>query len=256
MDGKVIAIARYPMKGMSGEALDKATLAPGTGVPGDRRFAILRPGARADLDGFTPKSAFFQLARDPKLATLSVAWEDDSAHLQISRNGRPVARGQPLNPVGRALLEQFFSAFLGAVGGAPKIAARADADGGKGFWDVAEPLVSIINATSLNELARAGEAPAAAERFRGNLLVDLGEPWAEDAWVGAQFKIGGVTFEGVEAVTRCAATNVAPTGDPQAGVRDRNYPRLLDAAFARETFGVYARVISEGDILSGQAFAN
>ncbi|MEM6491253.1 MAG: MOSC domain-containing protein, partial [Pseudomonadota bacterium] len=221
------------------------------GLPHDRRVAILRAGARLE-DGFTPKSAFHQLVRDAKLAALTCHWEDDSGHLQIMRDGKPVARGAPDTPVGQALLAQFFSAFLGVAGGGVKVVARPAKDGAQGFWDIPETWVSILNAASLRELERVDDgAPAAAERFRPNLVVDLGAPWAEDGLVGAQFRIGDVAFEGVEPITRCAATSVAPSGDPEAGARDRNYLRLMSDSFDRMECGVYARVIGQGAIAIG-----
>lgn len=248
MVGTVLNIARYPVKGFNGEALDAVTLAPGAGLPGDRRFAVLRPGAKLEAEGHTPKTAFLTLSRDPKIATLDVRWEPESEHLQILRGGRPVARGQPGNPVGRALLDQFFAAWLGSVAGTPKIVAREGDDGAAGFWDVAEPLVSILNAASLAELARVAGAPAEAARFRGNILVDGDAPWMEDDLVGARFTIGGVTLEGVESITRCAATNVGPAGAADAGERSRNFPRLLQQAFDRDSCGLYARVVDGGDL--------
>lgn len=249
----VLQIARYPLKGANAQRLDRVALTPGAGLPGDRRFALLRPGAKIEPHAFAPKSAFFQLARDPRLAAIDVAWEEETQHLQIRRAGRPVARGQPLNPVGRALLDQFFAAYLGAVGGAPKIVARGDAFGLEGFWDVEEPLVSILNLASLREVSRVGGAEAEPARFRGNLLVDLGRPWAEDALAGRRFTIGAAAFEGVEPITRCAATNVAPAGEPDAGARDRNYPKLLNDAFGRGACGLYARVVGAGAVAVGDA---
>lgn len=251
MSETVIALARYPVKGFNAESLPAVTLRPGAGLPADRRLAVLRPGARLEVEGHTPKSAFLTLARDPKIATLDVRWEGGSAHLQILRGGRPVARGQPDTPVGRALLDQFFAAWLGSTAGSPKIVACEDEGGGSGFWDVAEPLVSIVNAASLAELARVGNAPAEAERFRGNIVIDGGVAWREDALVGQRFTIGDVAFEGVEPIIRCAATNVSPAGAADSGARHRNYPRLLQQAFDRDSCGLYARVIAGGALRPG-----
>ena len=38
----VASLHRFPVKGLAGESLDAIDLAPGAGVPDDRRFAILR----------------------------------------------------------------------------------------------------------------------------------------------------------------------------------------------------------------------
>lgn len=248
---RLLRILRYPVKGLTAEPLDDATLTPGAGLPHDRRVAILRPGAKAE-DGFTPKSAFHQLVRDSKLATLDCKWEEDSNHLQILRDGRPVARGQPDTPIGKALLEQFFSAFLNPAGGGVKIVARSDRAGGEGFWDIPDPWLSIVNAASLREMARVDDgAPAAAERFRPNLEVDLLRPWAEGDLVGVRFRLGDAVLEGVEPIVRCAATSVAPSGTPEAGTRDRNYLRLLSTSFGRTECGIYARVVEAGRIAPG-----
>src|SRR3954452_4548231 len=46
MQNTVAAIYRYPVKGLSAEALDRVTLAPGDCLPQDRRFAIALPSTR------------------------------------------------------------------------------------------------------------------------------------------------------------------------------------------------------------------
>ena len=46
---KIEALTRFPIKGLSGEALDGVTLEAGQGFPGDRKFGFARPNS-----GFVP----------------------------------------------------------------------------------------------------------------------------------------------------------------------------------------------------------
>ena len=66
---RIAALVRYPVKGLSPEALEAVDLRPGTGFPDDRRFAIA-PGTTAydqTEPAWLPPSAFLQLKRNERL---------------------------------------------------------------------------------------------------------------------------------------------------------------------------------------------
>ena len=60
---------------------------------------------------------------------------------------------------------------------------------------------------------RADEGPLPMVRFRPNLVVSGGEPWAEDGW--RRLRIGSAEFRVVKGCDRCAI----PTTDEQTAVR-------------------------------------
>ena len=70
----------------------------------------------------------------------------------------------------------------------------------------------VIGQSSLDELNRKLEQPVSIKRFRPNFVFMDGLPHEEDTW--RNFKIGGVSFEGVKPCARCVLTTVNPeTGE-------------------------------------------
>jgi len=249
MSAVITHIYRYPVKGLRAEPLARVTLAPGRALPHDRRFALAHGSARFDgAPHWLPKHNFLMLARNPRLAALETRFDPATEVLTVARHGRTVARGKPADPAGRAVLEQFFAAYLGdEARGRPRIVEAA----GQPFSDVPEPRLSLINLASVGELARVVGAAVDPRRFRGNLYLDGVGPWREFAWLGQELAVGAARLRVVERIGRCAATNVAP----ETGVRDSNLPRALARGFGHADMGVYAEVLTGGAIAVGDRLA-
>jgi uncharacterized protein YcbX len=246
--GKVEAIYRYPVKGLSAEALTRVALTPGEGVPLDRAFALALGTTRFDpaKPEFMPKAFFLMLMRDEKLAALATRYDSETATLEIMRSGKRVAAGRLDQPAGRAVIEQFFAAYVGAAArGTPKVVQAP----GHAFTDVPEKTVTLINMASVADLARVVGRPVDPLRFRANLVVEGLKPWAEKAWVGREIAIGGARFRVTGQIDRCAATNV----EPGTGERDMTLPKTLMSAFGGNLFGVYLEVIEGGEVALGDA---
>jgi uncharacterized protein YcbX len=79
----------------------------------------------------------------------------------------------------------------------------------------------LVGRASLDDLNARLAAPVEIERFRPNLVVDGGAPYAEDGW--ARLAIGRLRFRGVKRCDRCAVTTV----DPRTGVRGHEPLRTL-----------------------------
>ena len=240
-------ICRYPVKGLSPERLPWVALTADRALPQDRRFAIARTAVRPGdptADGWQPKSAFYQLQRDERLAQLRVAFDDDSEQLVLFRHGRQVAQGKAGDPLGRTLLTQFLTAFLAADGqGTPRLVEAK----GFAYTDVPDPLISLANLASIADLERIVGRPVEPLRFRANLYFEGAPAWEELKWIGCRLTIGGVTFKVVDAIERCAATNV----DPETAERDLNLPLALQRGFGHCQMGVYLRVIEPGQVAAG-----
>jgi uncharacterized protein YcbX len=238
-------IYRYPVKGLSAESLDRAELAAGAGLPYDRRFALAHGSTRFEgAPHWLPRHNFLMLARNPRLAALQARFDPDTEVLTVARHGREVARGKATEPIGRAILEEFFAAYLGdEVRGRPHLVEAA----GQPFSDTDAPRLSIINLASVRDLERVVPAPVDPLRFRGNLYLDEAEPWAEFAWIGQQVTVGSARLSIVARIERCVATNV----DPRTGVRDRKIPLALRQGFGHVDLGVYAEVVGDGAIAVG-----
>ncbi|MEQ8815653.1 MAG: MOSC domain-containing protein [Thalassobaculum sp.] len=242
----VAALQRYPVKGLSAQALATVELRAGRAIPHDRRFAVAH--GTAPIDPAAPKwlskAHFLQLMSNPRLAALSVEYDPETTTLVLQRGGRTVARGALSTQTGRTVIEQFFAAYLKAeLRGAPRLVDRGD----ESFSDADAPFVSIINRASVADLERVVGRPVDPARFRGNILLDGAAPWVEFGWVGRRLRIGSAELTVEERIGRCAATNV----DPSTGQRDLTVPRDLLRGFGHEDCGIYARVTLGGQVVPG-----
>lgn len=249
---RIAQIYRYPVKGLSPEPLSSVAVTAGEALPLDRAFALAHGSTQFDAlnPQYLPPSKFLMLKRNERLAVLRSRYNDETHTLVIERDGKQVARGLIDQPVGRKMIEQFFAAYLGdEVRGIPKL-LRAS---GHSFSDVPQKVLSLINISSIRELERVMGRQLDPLRFRGNLYFDIGEPWQEFDWCGNEILLDGPTgqvrLRGVSRIERCAATNV----DPETGERDAHIPKALQAAFGHVDMGIYAEVISDGRIATGDA---
>jgi MOSC domain-containing protein len=242
----VVDICRYPVKGLNAESLDEVALAPGARLPEDRRFALAHAASHftpMEL-GWLPKGEFLTLVRSERLALLRARFEAETGHLAIERAGKQVARARATEPVGRSILEQFFSAFLRTESqGAVRIAEAP----GIAFTDTSTPFISIINLASVRDLERVVGAPVDPLRFRANLYIDGGAAWEEFGWLGRELSVGAARLAVVERIGRCGATNV----DPASAERDLNIPLALQRGFTHTDMGIYARVATGGAVKRG-----
>jgi len=185
------------------------------------------------------------LMRHEKLAALKTEYDDATTALTVKRMGKQVSRGKLNDPLGRAMIEDFFAAYMArAVPARPRI---VEADAGIALTDVETPLISMINLASVRDLERVMGVPIDPMRFRGNIYFDSDRPWSELDWVGQDIAIGLVRCHVVEPTGRCAATCV----DPATGLRDHNVPKALQQGFGHTNMGIYVRITSNGEIAVG-----
>lgn len=246
MSVTIAEIRRYPVKGMTGEALDETSLAPGEGLPHDRRFALAPSASRFDRSSpdWMPKRHFLQLMSDERLALLETHFEPDSGILTISRDGRQVVRGDITQQLGRTLVEQFLQAFIPAgPRGNPHIVEVS----GRMLTDTPDKYLSILNLASVKDIERVSRSPVDPRRFRCNLHLDGLPAWAEMGLVGQEIGINEVRLEVVETIDRCAATEV----NPESAERDLPMLNVLRQGFGHTKCGIYARVVTGGRIRKG-----
>ncbi len=254
------AIYRYPVKGLSPEPLARTVLKPGETVPGDRLYAIENGPSGFDpaAPAYLSKQHFLMLMRNERLAALRTAFDQSSHTLTIKapslpspargggKGGGDVARGDLRTGDGRAAIEKYFAAFCAdELRGPPKI-LHAE---GHSFSDVARKVVSIINLDSVAAIERIVNAPVNPLRFRGNVYVEGWPAWSELDLVGEQLAVGATKtrLKIVKRIVRCAATNV----DPDTGTRDLNVPQALMRNLGHGECGIYAEVVSAGEIAIG-----
>jgi uncharacterized protein len=218
---EIISLYRYPVKGLSPEPLESAALKADSHFPGDRMFAV-----ENGPSGFDPRAAeqmpkikFLMLMRNERLARLKTRYDDGSGVLSISQ-------AEELRGVPRLLT----------------------APPGFRFMDSRNGFLSIIDLASIAAIAKAaGRKAIDPLRFRANIYVAGLGAWSEFDLVGKQVKLGGATLEIIKPIDRCAATDV----DPSTGIRDLRMVELLEQKFGHNDCGVYARIVSGGDIKKG-----
>jgi uncharacterized protein YcbX len=231
--GEVEALFRYPVKSMSGEALEAADLG-WHGVDGDRRLAFRRTD---DRGGFP----FLTASKLPELILYAP-----------ERRGTAVAGNLPTHvrtPEGQelAIFGPELAADVGRRHGSPVEMMHLN----RGIFD--EASISLISRATVGEIARLSAQPADVRRFRPNILVASARsiPFEEDEWVGGVLSFGETDEAATVGVTnydeRCATVNF----DPDSA---RIAPEVLKAIVRARgnKAGVYATVTRRGRVAVGQ----
>lgn len=250
--GRVVALAAYPIKGLSATPHTRIRFTAGQGVPHDREWALARPdgayreGAREPL----PKDQFFMLARDARLAGLATHVEPEGETLVVRVRGHDVLQTSLSTSEGRGEVQRFFARVLDLPGGCEPLVVR---EPGRRFTDVSVVsdammhAVSFINLQSIRALEERVGVPIDPARFRANILFDGMPAFSELRLVGDEIRVGSARFRAVLNTRRCAATEVNPVD----ARRDLPIPRLLVQHFGANEMGVYAEVVEGAEVEVG-----
>jgi uncharacterized protein YcbX len=245
---RVEHIYRYPVKGLTAEALEEALLSPGACLPHDRRFALAQGDAPMDPAAPTwlPKRNFGCLAYNARLAAVHSAFDPKTGTLAIRPAEGPALLASTRTEEGRAEIAAFLAGILGEEArGTPRFIEAP----GHNFTDVAAKCVSIIGLASLRALEDKAGMRLDPLRFRANLYVSGGKPWAEFDLLGQEVLLGGARLRVFKRIIRCPATEV----NPETAERDATPPQWLRQHFGHADLGVYAEVLEGGRIAVGDA---
>ena len=245
---RIETIYRYPVKGLTAEALEEATLTPGETLPHDRRFALAQGDSPFDpaAPAWLPKRNFACLMVNERLALAHSGFDARTGELAIRLPGAPPFVGDTRSEDGRAAIAAHLAAYMGEEArGTPRFVEAP----GHSFSDVAKKVVSIIGLSSLHALEQAAGATLDPLRFRANIYVSGGSPWAEFDLIGREILLGQARLRVVKRIVRCPATEV----NPATGQRDADPPRWLRQHFGHADLGVYAEVLEGGRITVGDA---
>ncbi len=246
MQARIQAIYRYPVKGLSAQPLQRATLRPGQTLAADRLYAIENGPTGFDpaRPAYFPKQRFLMLMRNERLAALQTEYDEPTHTLTVRHDKRQAVQADLRTREGRAAVEAFFARYCAdELRGPPKVLFGA----GHGFSDVAKKVVSFINLASVAAIEKAVGAPVNPVRFRANVYVDGWPAWHEFELLDREITAGSARLKVVKRIVRCAATEV----DPATGIRDLQIPAALQRAFRHGDCGVYAEVIDGGEIAVG-----
>lgn len=244
---RIERLYRYPVKGLTPEALEQAHVEPGGALPWDRAFALAQGDARLDPASpvWLPKTNFMCLMANAEIARLRASFNDRTGILAI-RAPDGAIEADALSEAGRAEIAAFLTRFLGpAARGTPRFLHIP----GHVFGDQRRPVLSLNNLASLADLEARVGARRHKRRFRANIWFSGAAPWAELGWVGRDVLVGQARLRITRPTTRCPATEV----NPETAERDANPVAELKAGYGHADLGVHAEVIEGGVIAMGDA---
>jgi uncharacterized protein YcbX len=245
---RVEHIYRYPVKGLSAEALPEVHLDAGEPLPGDRRFALAQGDAPFNEAAPTwlQKQHFAMLMQNERLAALHAAWDDRREVLVVRPPDGAALTASTATEGGKAEIAAWLAAFLGPEArGRPRFVTAP----GHSFSDHRNKVVSLINLASLAALEQAMGRSLDPLRFRANVYFSGLAPWAEFDWVGRSIELGRATLTITKRIPRCPATEV----NPVTAKRDCDPVAALRAGFGHPDLGVYGRVENSGRVAVGDA---
>lgn len=251
--GSVVAIYRYPIKGLSAEKMDRVVLTAGECLPNDRRFAIALGSTRFDPDHpkWLPKTHFVMLMRDEKLAQLQTRFDPESGGLAITKDARVLLHARLTDTEGCSVVAEFFTNFLSdSVNGPLRVVSapgHAFADARRRANATTDKYVSLINRPSIAALETAIGVSVDPIRFRANIYFEGAPAWSELDWIDGEIGLGAARLRVISPITRCAATQV----NPVTAERDLDIVAALERAFGHTNMGVYAEVVGGGEIAIG-----
>ena len=238
---------RYPVKGLTAEAIETTEIAPSGLFPWDRAFALAQGDAPLDpaRPAWLAKRHFLCLMANPGAARLRASFDPRHAVLALSGPAGGIAEN-PFAPAGQARLGAFLTAFLGPEArGTPRFWHIP----GHVFADDARPVISLVNLASLADLAARAGAPRHRLRFRANIYLAGAPAWAEFGWQGREIALGGARLRVLNPIQRCPAIAV----NPETAEIDTDGPQELRRLYGHPHFGVFAEVLEGGRLALGDA---
>lgn len=251
MNAKIEQLTFYPIKGLSGQSLDKVDLVQAQGFPFDRAFGFARPDSGFDPQNPKPlpKTKFVVLAQDAQLATLKTRFNVETNSLEITL-GDATTTFDTSTSQGQWDAAVFLSDHLGFE---PDMTPTLYSAHPHRFTDVSvvSPqmmnAVSLINQDSVAAFSKQVDQDVSPGRFRGNIVFSGVSAFEELTWVDRTLAVGDVRLKVVRRTKRCAATEV----NLDTGERDLKVPKLLYDNLGHMDMGIYAEVTRGGQIKPG-----
>ncbi|TBN38710.1 MOSC domain-containing protein [Paracoccus subflavus] len=251
MTAHLAHIRRHPIKSVGGEGLDNVILAAARRLPGDREWAVLTETGEHNAQGgqiggqpdrWLPKSCFVRGVRSSQVQAISGGW-NRTGGLTLRHPTQPDLVIDPETDSDR--LVEWLRPLWPSDAPAPTRLVR-----GAAIWtDQKWPWISILSLTSLAELKERTGQSLGIHRWRGNLWVDGWQPWAERNLIGRILRIGKAELRVTDHIGRCEAT----CADTETGNRDIDMLATLERLYGHTDFGIFAEVVTGGDIVLGDA---
>lgn len=241
---------RFPVKGLSAEAIEAAAVEEGGAIPWDRAFALAQGDSGFDpaAPAWLAKDSFMCQKRNARIALLRSMFAPRSGVLAIVAPDGGAVMENAFSAAGRAGIGAFLAGYLGEEArGEPRFHYVP----GHVFCDQRRPVVSLINLASWRDYQDRVGQRRHRRRFRANVWFSGARAWAEFDWVGKTLHLGGAVLRVTRRISRCAATEV----NPLTGERDANPVEELRALYGHVDLGIHAEVIEGGTFEVGDAMA-
>jgi uncharacterized protein len=249
-------IIRYPIKGFNGISLNETSLKAGQAIEFDRRFAFIKEKEKFQPEEpvYLPKNHFLMLLKNPKLVNLRLSMDtDDKITLYDPAQKKTISA--VLNNLGdiEKLNDFMFSYLKDELDEKPQFVQASPTFQKKGhmFSDIPQQYVSIINSNSVRDFEEKTGLCIDVNRFRGNIILDGLDPWAEFDLLDKTFTLGDVKFKAMEKIGRCGATHV----NTVSAERDLNILKLLQNTYSHTQMGIYAEVVGGGCLKINDQFS-
>jgi uncharacterized protein len=239
---------RYPVKGLTAEALDQAEVETGGAIPWDRAFALAHGDSGFDPQNPTwlPKWNFLCQMKHAKAALLFSVFDPGAKTLRIRAPDGSGIETNVMTEAGRQRVAAFLTDYLGdEARGQPQFHHIP----GHVFGDQKTKVVSLNNLASLRDYEAKVGSQRHRRRFRANIWFSGAQPWAEREWIGRELQVGGAVLRVIKGTTRCPATEV----NPVTGERDADPVGELRSLYGHVELGVHAEVIEGGRFSVGDA---
>ncbi len=239
-------IYRYPVKGLTGQSLEKVVVPTGETIPWDRAFAIENGSSGFDLNQpkHLSKHHFLMLMRNEELAKLTCNFNENTMNLEILEGTKHIVTASLDSTEGKKEIEiALETRFKKELKGPLKILHKF----GFSFSDVAEKVLHLVNLNTIKELEHRFGQAINPIRFRANIYVDELPAWEEFNWINHKISNGDIELTGFDRTTRCAATEV----DPKTGVRNINLTQQLLRQYNHADCGIYLKVTNGGRLSKG-----
>ena len=239
---------RYPVKGLTAEALEEIAVAAGEALPWDRAFALAQGDAPFDPanPSWVHKTNFMCLMANAQIAALVSQFDPSSGVLTLrAPDGRMLAE-TARDAAGRVRIAAWLTAYLGeSARGTPAFHYIP----GYVFGDQRKKVISLLNLASLADYEARQGAARHRLRFRANVYFSGAPAWQEHEWIDRELLVGTARLRVFKRTVRCPATEV----NPLTAARDANPVRELHALYGHSDLGVHAEVIEGGRMALGDA---
>ena len=240
---RIVALYRYPVKGLTPEAPPSLEVLPEGRIAGDRALAFRFADSGLPPTAWSRKYGFAVLVNAPGLARLTARFDERTRRLRLTLGDTLLAE-DGLDDDGRERLAAAVERYVLELPDNPlsghheRLPLQLIGDGvTPRYQDNEAGQVTLHSRESVAALGAALSQPALDEiRFRSNIAIEGVAAWAELDWIGKRLKIGEVEFEAVKPKVRCLATHA----NPASGERDLPVMQTLVSAFGQDqpTLGI------------------